>query len=222
MLSRLSVLRLISKKPSLYSPEFYVPVYFIACLLISIPIMIDVWNILHTSQGIPTGNDPPIRIYYIENIIKTHNPLIVYSGFPEINSSIGIFYPSFFYDLMAALTVIITEGGTISFYSVLHVIVSFMFLVYIVGIIGYALLIKSIIDKVIDNSKCKIEYLKRDSKYTFAFIGLLLLAFGLFIFSTSPMIKNLRDGEYGAFFLIGVFFLFMYTFFLTNAGSLQL
>jgi len=214
MLSRLYALRLISKNPSFYSAEFYISVYFITCVLISIPIIVYVWNILHTSQGIPTGNDPPIRIYYIENIIKTHNPLIVYSGFPEINSSIGIFYPSLFYDLIAALTVIISGGGTITFYSVLHVVVSFMFIIYIIGIIGYALLIKSIIDKVID-SRTKIEYKKRDSRYRVAYCGLLLLAFGLFIFSTSPMIKNLRDGEYGAFFSNWCLFPF-YVYFLFN------
>ena len=45
-----------------------------------------------------------------------------------------------------------------------------------------------------------IRYNRNEVKYRVAYYGLLTLAFGLFIYSTAPIVKTFRDGGYGEIF----------------------
>jgi hypothetical protein len=176
--------------------------YLGLCLVISTPIIQSLYNILYTTP-VPAGMDVPRYIYYVLKIIKTKNHLISYSAFSDLNP-VSVYYPSLFHIIIGALTVVTSiaggGGGAISLTSVLNTLTPFVFAMYIVGIIGYAIVIKSIICTEIYNNR--IRYNLKEPKYIIAYYGLLLLAFGLFIYSTSPMIKTFRDGAYGSIFCI--------------------
>jgi hypothetical protein len=156
--------------------------------------------------------DVPRYVYYVLKIIKTKNPLISYSAFPDLNP-ISVYYPSLFHIIIGALTVVTSilggSGGIISSASVLNTLTPFVFAMYVVGIVGYALVIKKIVDTVIyNNGHSKMKHELKDAKYLVAYYTLLLFAFGLFIYSTSPMVNTFRDGAYGSIFSIWALFPF--------------
>lgn len=177
------------QKPGAYSS------YLVACFLISIPIIYGVWEFTY-SQGVPSGGDPADHALFILRILQTGSPLVAYSQFPDAHDpteSAGlVFYPSLLHTTIAALTFIVTLGST-SFAAVLSVMQAFMFIQYLIGIGAYALLIKGIIDSVIDRNRLQNQVLN----HIIVYYGLLILAFGLFIYSTSPIVKTFRDGGYG-------------------------
>ncbi|MCS6767911.1 MAG: hypothetical protein NZ517_04135 [Candidatus Nitrosocaldus sp.] len=172
-------------------------IYIVTSLLISLPIIYGVWRIVY-SEGFPAGGDPADHVIYTLHILKTGEFLIPYSHFPFIGSSeiLGIgYYPSLFHAIIAVLTVITTFGST-SFISVVSTMQAFMLIQYTIGISGYALLIKKVIDSTITRGIPQDHVPAR----TITYYSLLILASGLFIYSTSPIIKTFRDGGYGEIF----------------------
>jgi hypothetical protein len=156
-------------------------------------------------MDVPTGMDVPRYILFTLRIIDTKNPLIPYSAFPDLNL-VNDYYPSLLHIIFGLLTVITNVGRSISFQSVLSVLPGLMFLVYLAGIVGYALLIKKIIDRSIPHDSAKYEL--KHSKNMVAYIALLLLAFGVFFYCSSPMVKTFRDGAYGTVFCMWTLFPF--------------
>lgn len=169
--------------------------YLVICLLISIPIIYGVWGFTY-SKGVPSGGDPADHALFILRILETGRPLIAYSQFSEALNPTELaglgYYPSLFHTIVAALTIVATAGST-SFVSVLSTMQAFIFVQYLIGIGAYALLIKTIIDTVLPQSKLQ----NHGFNSTIFYYGLLILAFGLFVYSTSPIIKTFRDGGYG-------------------------
>jgi len=178
--------------------------YLIICFLISIPIIYGIWNFIYSSE-VPSGGDPADHTLYILNILKTGKPLIQYSQFSVALSSdelVGLgYYPSLLHNIIAVLTIVIT--GSISFVSVLNTIKAFMLIQYLIGIGAYALLIKTIIDSVLPN-----KHQNHSFNSMIFYYGLLILAFGLFVYSTPPIIKTFRDGGYGEIFSMWCIFPF--------------
>jgi hypothetical protein len=202
----------------MYDPTFFFPyrlqkflnkhryllIYLSVCIILATPGITGVWNILF-AKDVPAGMDVPRYISYTLRIIDTKNPLIPYSAFPDLDL-VDDYYPSFLHIIIGLLTVIANLGRSISFQSVLSVLPGFMFLVYLAGIVGYALLIKKIIDKSIPRDSAK--YGLKHSKNVIAYIALLLLAFGVLFYCSSPMIKTFRDGAYGTVFCMWTLFPF--------------
>ena len=115
----------------------YTIIYFIICLFISQPVVFGVWNFLYSSMFLLVG-DPADHVFQILKIMKTGNPLISYTQFPDLNrtESSGIqygFYPSFLHIVLGGLTFIATDGH-VSFSSVVSIMQAFMFTIYIIGI----------------------------------------------------------------------------------------
>jgi hypothetical protein len=100
--------------------------------------------------------------------------------------------------VFATTSSIISFGNTPTFSIVLATIQGLMFLTYVGGIVGYALLIKKTFDTFV-NDKIGFTY-QKNGKYLIAYYGILLLSFSLFIFATSPIVKTFRDGGYGEIF----------------------
>jgi hypothetical protein len=147
-----------------------------------------VWNFLFTN-GVPAGADPGHHAFYILRIIDTRDPLVIYTQFPDLNNP-GGYYPSLLHLMIAGLTFVSTAGENVSFSSVVASMQAFMFTVYVIGVLAYAFLILSIIKRIICNWCSRV-------KYILAYYGLTFLAFGLFLYSTSPVIQTFRDGGYG-------------------------
>jgi hypothetical protein len=185
--------------------------YFVICFLISLPIIYGVWNIIY-SQERPAGGDPAFHTLYILKILKTGIPLIGYSQYsdalsPNELASLG-YYPPLFHIIVALLT-IVANAGISSFISVLNTMKAFVFVQYLIGVGAYALLIKTLIDIALPKNN------NQDHSFhnTIFYYGLLVLAFGLFIYSTSPIVKTFRDGGYGEIFSMWCIFPF-YIYFL--------
>lgn len=193
MLTSVSVVALFRKKENLFNVG-----YIITCFLLSVPIIYGVWSFTY-SQGVPSGGDPADHVLFVLQILETGRPLIAYSQFSDAPSLVELagvgYYPSLFHTLVAALTYVATLGST-SFASALSTMQAFIFLQYLIGIGAYSLLIKTIIDKVLKENNSK----NLDFNKLFLYYGLLVLAFGLFMYSTAPIIKTFRDGGYGEIF----------------------
>jgi hypothetical protein len=192
----------------IFSRKFYLlSIYFGVCLIISQPVIFGIYNLLYTPTGFPAGVDVAVHTFLILKIIETKNPLIQWTGFPEIKGSYsGIgYYPSLFHIIIGGLT-FVTTVGNVSLSSAINTIKAFMFTTYILGILGYALLLKTIIDRVIYDPLQIINHNLSDPKYIVTYCVLLVLAFGLFIYSTAPLIKTFNDGNYAEIFAVWCIF----------------
>ena len=174
-------------------------IYILICFIVALPVIYGIYGFLYLNE-VPAGGDPANHVFFVERILRTGNPLIPYLQFSDLpglpnNSGVG-YYPSLLH-ILVAVTSYITSFGSISVHVVLQTFKSFMFIQYLVGIIGYALLLKTIIYEVMIYENSKLHWKRTDAKYTIACYAVLVLAFGLFIYSTSPLIKTFRDGGYG-------------------------
>jgi hypothetical protein len=189
-------------------------IYLAICLALSKPLIYIVWGILY-ADGLPVGADPSAHVQYILHILLTGKVLVPYSQFPWVSESSGLgYYPSFFHALVAAIIKVFALPITAT--TVVNTLQAFMFVQYLVGIVGYALLIKLITDRSILPKFNGIKYIKTDLKCTIIYYSLLLLAFGLFIYSTGPIIKSFRDGTYGEIFAMWCVFPFYLYFLITK------
>jgi hypothetical protein len=122
----------------IFNRKFYLlSIYFGVCLIISQPVIFGIYNLLYTPTGFPAGVDVAVHTFLILKIIETKNPLIQWTGFPEIKgsySSIG-YYPSLFHIIIGGLT-FVTTVGNVSLSSAINTIKAFMFTTYILGILG--------------------------------------------------------------------------------------
>ena len=108
----------------------------------SLPIIVYVWDILYSSP-VPAGGDPADHALFTMKIVDSGNPLIVYTQFPTLRSeqnNIQAYYPSFLHILMAIPAYFMHLMGITLFNSVISSMTATMFMSYIVGIIGYALI----------------------------------------------------------------------------------
>lgn len=193
---------------------YFTIVYIVICCLVALPILNGIYSFLYYYQ-VPSGGDPADHVFFIERIARTGNPLIPYLQFSDLDDekSNGVgYYPSLLHLLLASLSYIISLGH-ISFYVVLETVKGFMITQYVIGISGFALLFKTIFYEVIKNRDSSIFINRDDFAFTISCYCLLVLAFGVFVFSTSPIIKTFRDGGYGEIFSIWCIFPF-YIYFL--------
>jgi hypothetical protein len=149
----------------------------------------------------PAGADNANHDYYIKKIIETHNPLITYSQFPDYKGETTLdtnerYYPSLMHVVLAGILISInhTSAEDIIFASSLFMIISF-----IIGIIGYSLLVREVLKKaILGHSKLKFSDVGK--KFILYFSLLCLLSFSILIYSISPMIKTINDGTYPEIF----------------------
>lgn len=181
--------------------------FCIACLLLSLPLLYNVWQILFFYQ-FPSGGDPADHAIFVLNILRTGNPLIPYTQFPGIvegslEDISETYYPSFLHLVFSAFTKVFELFESDLSKSVISSMTSVMFVSYVIGVLGYGLLIRAIIEKLVTSLRYSFlhEYLKgiTSNKNIILFL-LLLLTFSIFIYSTAPILKTFRDGGYGEIF----------------------
>lgn len=162
----------------------------------SLPLVLYIWDILYASP-VPAGGDPADHALFTMKILDSGNPLIAYSQFPTLRNEehvIQAYYPSFLHVLMAFPAYFMQQIGFTLFNSVISSMTATMFVSYIIGIIGYALISYLFLVNVISEYSAKVE-----GKTVKSLILLVtaVLAWGIFIYSTSPILKTFRDGGYG-------------------------
>lgn len=171
-------------------------IYFGLCLVVAVPIILDVWKILFTN-AVPAGGDPADHVLFVMKILATGDPLIEYTQFPNLTNEQNIvqsYYPSFLHILVAIPTYVMKIVGIAPFTATLLSMKAFMFASYLIGIIGYALIIiRFFVDIIsVDRKEQQQKFVR-----SMILVSLAILAFGLFMFSSSPIIKTFRDGGYG-------------------------
>lgn len=185
-------------------------IYILLCILVSIPVLYNIHNFLY-SNYFPAGGDPADHLYFIEKIFFSGNPLVYYSQFAsDINavepSNIAIYYPSFFHVSVAVLARLVFLLQPFDFRILLDFYKIFLIGQYSIGLIGYAILIRKTIENVVgDNIKDKVT---KSWKYNFTYHVIVLVAFSIVVYSSSPIIKTFRDGGYGEIFAIWTIFPF--------------
>jgi hypothetical protein len=170
--------------------------YLCVCILMSLPVIIYVWEILYASP-VPAGGDPADHALFTMKILDSGNPLIEYTQFPALDSEQNIiqaYYPSFLHVLTAIPAYFMLLTGIPLFNSVISSMTATMFMSYIVGIIGYALLSYLSLINFISEGHARIG---GKSIKSMILLVTALLAWGIFIYSTSPILKTFRDGGYG-------------------------
>lgn len=181
--------------------------FCVACLLLSLPLIHNVWQILFFYQ-FPSGGDPADHAIFVLEILKTGDPLIPYTQFPGIverslEDISKTYYPSFLHLVFSAFTKVFELFESDLPRSVISSMTSVMFVSYIIGVLGYCLLIKAITEKLMTSLKYSFlyGYLKgfTSNKNIILFL-LLLLTFSIFIYSTASILKTFRDGGYGEIF----------------------
>jgi hypothetical protein len=171
-------------------------IYLCICFAMSLPIILYVWDILYSSP-VPAGGDPADHALFTMKILDSRNPLIEYTQFPTLISeqnTTQAYYPSFLHVLTAIPAYFMQLMGTTPFNSVISSMTATMFVSYILGIIGYALISYLFLINVISEFQVRVT-----SKTIKSLILLItaLLAWGIFMYSTSPILKTFRDGGYG-------------------------
>ncbi len=187
-------------------------IYIGLCLGASFPLIEGVVGILY-ANSLPSGADPAHHTAFILRMIFTKNVLIPYTQFIGISQNPNaIFYPSLLHILIASLVII--SSIQVDALTVTSFLRAVMLVQYFVGIIGFSVLLKMIIDRTgLRNSANSLQ--SGRIRTGIIYYGLLFFAFALFIYSTSPTIKTLRDGGYGEIFAMWCIFPF-YLYFLTN------
>lgn len=174
-------------------------------ILVALPVLSGAWDILY-STGLPVGADPADHTLFVMYILHNKSLLIPYSQFPLTtdNHDSG-YYPSLMHVILAGFATLISAED--EWETIVHAMQGFVFIQYISGIVGFALLIKIILDEVI-RTKFNIYDNFNDRKNFIVYIVILVLAFSIFFYATSPIIKILRDGSYGQIFAMWCIFPF--------------
>lgn len=175
------------------------------CLLVATPMISKVYEILF-SNSVPAGGDPADHSLFVLRILASGMPLIEYSQFPPVGFeeiSLRPYYPSFLHVLIALPTMIFHLIGVPNFDSVVISMTSTIFVSYLVGVIGYGLVGLFLFKDVISKFKRIVQL----NNISLVFI-LSLFSFSVFMYSTGPIIKTLRDGGYGEIFAMWTLFPF--------------
>ncbi len=169
-------------------------IYLCLCFLISLPIVLYVWDILYLNP-VPAGGDPADHTLYTMKIMDTGNPLIEYTQFPSTSNGhnkVQAYYPSFLHVLTSIPAYILHLAGLTAFDSVVSSMTALMFISYMVGIIGYALVVYTFLTNVVSAHQTSFKFVG-----SIILLSIALLACGIFLYSTSPILKTFRDGGYG-------------------------
>lgn len=192
------------------SSNSFLLIYIAACFIVSIPLITSCWTILY-QNGFPSGGDPAVHTSFVLRILSTGNLLVPYSQFPElVDEPAGGFYPTLFHILIAGLVSLTMSKGAVSTVSIIQ---STVFIIYMVGIVGYALTFRFILLKYL--SIVGTQFSAAQKHYKILLITLLVLGFSIFIYSSVPVIKTLRDGGYSELLAMWGLFPF-YLFFLMH------
>jgi hypothetical protein len=189
--------------------------YLVICILIALPVIYFTWLFLFGTYY-PSGADPADHAVMIMRILFKGELLSQYTQFPSLseNTSLG-YYPTVLHFFVASLINLLFIPLEVD--PIVNALRTFMLGLYVIGVVGYALLIKSIFDKTVTQSFPNIVNVRIGSV---VYIALLTLAFGLFIYSTSPVIKTFRDGGYGE--ILGMWALFPFFMLAMNKNKLIL
>jgi hypothetical protein len=201
----------------IFSKRLYTVTYLLICFIIAIPFNYANLKLLYTEDGIPSGADSTFHTYSILKILDTGEPLIRYSAFPSLITNTSSYYPSLMHLTIASIAKIAAnnQASTYDPYFVIEVEKSFMLVVSLAGTAGYALLIRTLIVKLINDKINGDLRPLHDPKYHTIYLVISVLAFGIFINSISPIVRNYNDGTYGEIFAMWLVFPY-YMFFLTN------
>lgn len=182
----------------------YYITYLAVCIVISTPFIIKVSDLL-LSNPVPAGGDPADHSLFVLTTLKSGIPLIEYSQFPSIMTDENIskaYYPSLLHTLVAAPTYLLQQLGLSAFAAVISSLTVTVFVSYLVGIVGYAFVVLLLFRALVSRFKES-----ENTKYILVIsLCLSLLAFGILIYSTSPILKTLRDGGYGEIFAMWTIF----------------
>lgn len=198
---------------SLWKPRVLIIAYFSFCMVVALPFISAVYGILYAND-LPSGADPNDHSVFILRILLTKNVLVPYTQFLGISHDAGLgYYPTFLHMIVAAVFLI--TGLPIEAINVIHVLQGFMFIQYLIGVVGYSILIKSILDQTISYDQNLKRWVAGLKPRRIIYFALLVFAFGLFIYCTPPIIKTFRDGGYGEILAMWCMFPF-YIYFLIN------
>ena len=171
-------------------------IFFTLSLLLSVPLIAHVWNIL-MSDEFPSGGDPADHTLFILKILKTGNPLISYTQFPSFeNQSNGqvTYYPSLFHLMVSGPAAIMEQAGIPAVNAAVGGMITIVLCSYLIGIFGYGLLIRKFFHDII----LSVQRAETSSSLQgVIFLSLMLLGMAIFLYSTAPILKTLRDGGYG-------------------------
>jgi hypothetical protein len=184
--------------------------YLLLCFIISIPFNFATYQLLFPPDGIPAGVDVSWHTYSILSILDTANPLVAYSQFPSVDQNHSNYYPSFLHALVSAISKIVAFNQpslTSDPTFVISAEKAFMFGVSLGGTAGYALLIRSLLSKSIASRITTDSDLYLASlRYRLLHLIVSVLAFGIFIFSVTPIVQLYNDGTYAELFAMWLIF----------------
>ena len=185
--------------------------YLILCFVIAMPFNYSNFRLLYTEDGIPAGADPAFHAYAILRILDTNNPLLIYTAFPSIasESSSSSYYPSLMHLTVASISRIgagVDQSLTTDPIYVIEVLKIFMLVVSLAGTLGYAMLIKTILNKLVEDKLPDHRIALKETKYRVLYLIICILAFGIFVYSISPIVKTFNDGSYGHIFAMWCIF----------------
>jgi hypothetical protein len=189
--------------------------YLLICLIISVPFNFSNFKLLYEDDRVLPGADSAFHAYSILKILDTGNPLVVYSAYPTLHDNPKAFYPSLMHLIMSFL-VRIASANQESMHDpnfVIGVMKAFMLAVSLAGILGYAVLIRTILDRLIRDKFNSTGFCESRNQTVLIIIS--VLAFGIFIYSISPIIKTFGDGTFAALSAMWAVFPF-YMYFLFN------
>ena len=179
--------------------------YFVVCMVVALPFNNAIFNLLFL-EPLPAGIDSSNHGFFVKRIIDTGNPLIDYVNFPDQNTT--RYYPSFFHVILSGATVTL-EKISPDIDPVLTSMKYMMFAVGIGGILGYSLLIKTVLDASLYNKyKNMLSSQHANDLYRLTYLILLVLSFGIFIFSVTPILKSYNDALYPEIFCMWLVFPF--------------
>jgi hypothetical protein len=195
----------------------YIPTaYFLICLIVSVPFNFSNFQLLYDEDHALPGADSAFHTYSILKILDTGNPLIAYTAYPTLHDNPRSFYPSLMHLTVSFIVRIssINQGSMNDPDFVIDVIKAFMMTVSLAGTLGYALLIRTVLDRVIRDKISKNSHGFDDTRYRLIFLIISVLAFSIFIYSISSVIKTYNDGTFPAISAMwGVFPFYMYLLF---------
>ena len=190
-------------------------IYLVICLIISLPFNYSNFQLLYQEDGIPAGADAAFHTYSVLRILDTGDPLITYSAFPSLVENSSSYYPSLMHLIQSAIVKTISFSlypqGDVTL--VIEVIKAFMLGVSLAGTVGFALVIRTLLEKGI-----KIRYYEQSlssKRYQIILLSVCILAFSILIFSLSPIVKTYNDGTYAQITAMWLFFPY-YLYFLIN------
>jgi hypothetical protein len=192
-------------------------IYIAVCLVISFPFNYSNFQLLYQEDGIPAGADAAFHTYSVLKLLDTGDPLITYSAFPSLVENSSSYYPSLMHLIHAGIVKIVSFNFNplADAKLVIEVIKAFMLAVSFAGTIGFALVIKTLLEKGISIKINFYEQSSSNKRYQTILLSVSMLAFSIFIFSLSPIVKTYNDGTYAQITAMWLFFPY-YLYFLIN------